>query len=193
MQQTSWDSDQERAETERAAAGVDRNEALVQLLTAHQGRLFSFIYALLSDPDRARDVLQETNLLVWRKSHEFTEGTNFWAWASKIAHFKVLSHCREIQRDRHVFDEELLNELALTASSCAEDDDSRCQALRRCLGKLRKQQLDLLQSRYTAGLSVTSLGEQLGQSADAVGMRLYRIRHTLLQCIDRVLSQERAQ
>jgi len=92
-----------------------RHEALVQLLTAEQGRLFSFIYSLLPDPDRARDVLQETNLLIWRKSDEFVEGTNFRAWTSKIAHFKVLSHLRGMERDRHLFDEDLINQLVLCA------------------------------------------------------------------------------
>jgi RNA polymerase sigma-70 factor (ECF subfamily) len=191
MEQTSWESGQDRTVTEPAATGTDRNEVLVQLLTAHQGRLFSFIYALLPDPDRARDVLQETNLLVWRKSHEFAEGTNFWAWASKIAHFKVLSHCRGIQRDRHVFDEALVNDLASTATARGAEEDLRGPALRRCLGKLRPQQLSLLQSRYTAGISLSTLAEQLGQSADAVGMRLHRIRQILLKCIERALAEER--
>lgn len=177
---------------QRDCPDVRRQETLVQMLAANQGRLFSFIYALLPDPDQARDVLQETNLTVWRKVDEFVEGTSFWAWASKIAQFKVLSHCRGKQRDRLVFDEALVNELASTSSASTDEDNVRGQALRKCLSKLQRTQLDLLQSRYTVGISITTLASQLGQSADAVGMRLHRIRQILLKCIQRALSEELA-
>lgn len=168
----------------------DSNEILVQLLTSNQARLFSFIFALMSDPHHARDVLQETNLVIWRKAHEFPNVKNFWGWASRIAHFKVLSYYRGQQRDRLVFDENLLQDLAEVATRQIQEGEIRSKALRSCVRKLRKAEIELVQSRYSAGISVKLLAAQLGQSADAVGMRLYRIRQVLMQCVERYLARE---
>ena len=65
-------------------------EAFVQLMTEHQGRLYAYVLSLLGDPDQANDVLQETNLVLWRNAGEFQMGSNFRAWAFRIAHFQVM-------------------------------------------------------------------------------------------------------
>lgn len=46
-------------------------EAFVQLMTAHQGRLYGYILSLLGDVDQANDVLQESNVVLWRNAAEF--------------------------------------------------------------------------------------------------------------------------
>jgi RNA polymerase sigma-70 factor (ECF subfamily) len=47
------------------------DEQFVRLLTTHQSRLAGFIFALMASGDGAQDVLQETNLVLWRKAGEF--------------------------------------------------------------------------------------------------------------------------
>ena len=58
-------------------------EQFVRNLTDCQPRLYAFILSLLPNRDDASDVLQDTNLVIWRRSAEFTDGTNFVAWAYK--------------------------------------------------------------------------------------------------------------
>lgn len=76
------------------------DEAFVQLLTAEQLRLLHYIAKLLGDPNEAQNVLQETNLVLWRKSGEFQAGTNFSAWAHNVAYWQVRAFVRDRQRDR---------------------------------------------------------------------------------------------
>ncbi|MDF1745393.1 MAG: sigma factor, partial [Gimesia sp.] len=45
----------------------DNTEQFVQQLTENQNRLYGYVYSLLGDHSRAEDVLQETNLVLWRK------------------------------------------------------------------------------------------------------------------------------
>jgi RNA polymerase sigma-70 factor (ECF subfamily) len=55
----------------------DRTEEFIRWLTGHQSGLFSYLVALLGDVHEARNVLQETNLVLWRRSANFAEGDRF--------------------------------------------------------------------------------------------------------------------
>lgn len=100
---------------------LSRNsDAFVQLMTEHQGRLYAYVLSLLGDPDQANDVLQEANLVLWRNAGEFQMGSNFRAWAFRIAHFQVMAHRQRQLRDRLVFDDELLAVLDPAAKAVDE-------------------------------------------------------------------------
>ena len=77
-----------------------------------QPALYAYILSLLPNREDANDVLQDANLVMWRRSDEFVEGTNFLAWAYQIARYKVLAHHRDCHRDRHIFDDGLFAQLA---------------------------------------------------------------------------------
>src|SRR5690606_38505458 len=90
----------------------ERSDVIVQLLTGEQHSLFRYITALIGDPDEAGNILQETNLVIWRKADDFTLGGNFGAWARSIALWQVKAWLRDRRRDRHVFSFELIRQLA---------------------------------------------------------------------------------
>ena len=48
-------------------ASPETTEKFVQRLTANQTRLYGYVYSLLADHSRTADVVQETNLVLWRK------------------------------------------------------------------------------------------------------------------------------
>src|SRR5438876_4957436 len=88
-----------------------RDEFIIQL-TAVQSSLWAYVFSLLPEHVAAQDVLQETNLTLWRKASDFQPGTSFLAWACQVAYFHVLSHRRRVRRDRLVFGEEVFAYLA---------------------------------------------------------------------------------
>jgi len=92
----------------------DSNQ-FVRLMTEHQGRLFAYIFSLLGNTDAANDVLQEVNVVLWRDSREFRPGSNFKAWAFRVAHFQVMAWRQRQIRDRLVFEDDLLEALATGA------------------------------------------------------------------------------
>lgn len=160
----------------------ESREAFVQLLTGAQTRLFGYITTLLGDVNDASNVLQQTNMVLWRKADQFSSGTDFHAWALKIAYYQTLAHLRDRKRDRHVFDEVLVQQLA---SRCSEtDEDERRLALRHCLGHLSEDQLDLLRQRYGPGRSILEIAKQRRKSASAIKMALCRLRQSLARCIE---------
>ena len=46
------------------------------------------------------DLLQETNLVLWREFESFEIGTNFTAWAYRIAHNQVLAWRKPVKEYR---------------------------------------------------------------------------------------------
>ncbi len=161
----------------------DDQAQFVQMLTAAQPRLFGYIAALLGDVHEANNVLQETNLVLWVKAHEFRAGTSFFAWAREIAYFKALSFYRDAKREKLIVDHSLVEDIF--ARSDALDLDDRRAALRHCLGQLDERQQSLLRHRYAEGTSIIDLAQHQNKSIGAVKMSLKRLRASLLGCIER--------
>jgi RNA polymerase sigma-70 factor (ECF subfamily) len=166
----------------------DSQEQFVRNLTNCQASLYAYILSLLPNRDDANDILQDTNLVMWRRSEEYVEGTNFLAWAYKIARYKVLARHRDSRRDRHIFDEQLFDRLADDAERRTRDPNGVAALLEDCVEELPVVQRQLVEDRYAPGGSVQDMAQKLGQSAAALSVTLSRIRHTLLGCIQRKLA-----
>lgn len=153
-------------------------------LTGAQASVWAYIFSLLPEHAAAQDVLQETNLTLWRKAGDFQPGTRFVAWACQVAYFHVLSYRRRTRRDRLVFNDEVLAYLAERQADRAGELGDRLLLLRGCLDKLPQQSRRLLEERYGPGGSVQHLAESDGRTVAALSQVLYRIREKLLQCIE---------
>jgi RNA polymerase sigma-70 factor (ECF subfamily) len=162
------------------------NEFAYQL-TDWQGRLLAYLVTLLGDLNDARDVLQETNLVLCRRKDECADVRDFGAWARKFAYFQALSFLRDRKRDRHVFDDEVL---ALIAGESGEtpDEDLRL-ALRDCLSQLPERQRQTIARRYQENIPVRQLAADAGQKESAMKMGLMRIREALRVCIETKLRE----
>jgi len=170
------------------------SEEFVRLLTEAQGKVYGYIVSLIPDRSRARDLLQETNITLWRKSDNFEEGTNFNAWACRVAYFHVLAFRRKMAREKLVFDDDILDYLAeRNDQRIAEEGElSRSRALRHCLQKLPDHHRKLVESRYQPGASVQQIAAEEKRTVGAISQTLYRIRHNLMICIEKTLVAEQS-
>ena len=166
------------------------SEEFVRLLTKAQGPVYGYLLTLIPDRSRARDLLQETNITIWKKADTFEEGTNFNAWACKVGYFHVLSFRRKMAREKLVFDDEILDYLAerndvRIAKDAAAD---RIKALKNCMLKLSDGHRRLVEERYKPGASVQKIAADQGRTVGAVSQTLYRIRHNLMLCVEKTLT-----
>jgi RNA polymerase sigma-70 factor (ECF subfamily) len=166
----------------------DLQERFVRNLTSAQPALYAYILSLLPNWNDANDVLQDANLVMWRRWEEYDEGTNFTAWAYKIIRYKVLALHRDRSRDRHIFDDGLFDALADQAEHRSADPESTAALLEDCMAELSPNQRELVGERYAPGGSVQDIARRLGQSAASLSVTLSRIRHTLLECVRRKLA-----
>ncbi len=166
------------------------SEEFVRLLTEAQGPVYGYLMTLIPDRSRARDLLQETNITLWKKAATFEEGTNFNAWACKIAYFHVLSFRRKMAREKLVFDDDILDYLAERNDDRLIQDftKDRNAALKACMQKLSDKQRKLVEERYKPGASVQRIAADQGRTVGAISQTLYRIRHNLMQCIEKTLA-----
>lgn len=165
----------------------DRAEFVTQL-TGYQRRLFGYIATLLPNPADTEEVLQQTNMVLWSKAHEFEPGTSFRAWSFRIAHLEVLGFLRRGSRERHLFGGALVETMAAEVE--AFDSERPTQALRTCLEKLSAADRDLIGRRYAVGATVKQVAESQNRPASSIYRSLDRIRYWLLECIQRALAAE---
>jgi len=164
-------------------------EQFLSLFAAHQRELYRYIVAMVPTSADADDVFQETALAIWRHLDEFEPGTNFAAWATTIAHYRVLAYRRSAGRDRHVFSPELLARLADRRHAMTDDLDRRRIALDDCLTRLTPEQRQLVDQRYGGQKTVREIAVESDRPVKALYKMLERIRRSLADCIERKLAE----
>lgn len=165
-------------------------ESFIELLTGAQSAVFGYVMSICHDPSLAKDIVQETNLTLWRKAEDFEEGTNFTAWACRTAYFHVLNHRRKQSREQLVFDEDVFDYLAERQEARSQHTDERLEALRACIGALPPQQRDLIDRRYLPGATVQAIAKDDGKSEGAISQALFRIRTALQKCVEQKMVKE---
>lgn len=162
---------------------MNESDEFLQLITEFQGRLFGFILSLIGDHDQANEVLQETNLVLWKKSDEFQPGSNFKAWCFRVAHFQVMAFRQRQIRDRLVFDDETLDKIASEANTQDEVYEHRLELLEKCILQLPARSREVINLFYDQEQSLDAIAVKLNRKANAIGQLLYRIRKTLIECV----------
>jgi RNA polymerase sigma-70 factor (ECF subfamily) len=157
----------------------------VAALKRAQRPLYAYIRSLHPEAEAAKDILQETNLTLCRRWETFVPGTQFMAWACRVAYFQVLNHRRKLSRDRLVFDSDTVATLADSRPERWSARDGQQEALRSCLERLPAHARSLLEQRYAPGGSVQRIAAASGRSPGAVSQALARLRDELLHCIQR--------
>lgn len=165
-------------------------ERFVALFTEHEPGLRAFIRSLTFSWDDADEVMQNTGLVLWRKFDSFDQTTNFMRWACVVARFEVLAWRRDKARDRHVFDEDLVNLIAAEAEEEHETLGRERRALEICMEKLPEKQHRIVMAAYEPGVRLNQVAERLGKTATAFYKILNRARGGLLQCIEAEVQRE---
>lgn len=175
-------------------AGDPIEESFVTELTAHQPALQAFIASLMPGDPGTDDVLQRTNITLWRKREEFAAGTNFRAWAFECAKWTMRAHLKEKQRKNWlVFDDELARAVTeRMAERTPASPDAPQAALRVCLSKLRDSDRELILSHYEQGESLAECSKRCGRTVGTLKVALFRLRAGLRRCISERLAVEAA-
>jgi RNA polymerase sigma-70 factor (ECF subfamily) len=162
---------------------ADDYELFITLFSRHQGRVLAFIRALVPDPAQADDVFQTTSLVLWRSFGSFRRDAAFLPWAIGVARHQVLMHWRTKRRDRHVFSEHLLTDLAAATESGLADAELRQRALEACVAGLPERQRNLIRMFYGENRSAGEIAASWNRTVHAVYKALATLRRALLECV----------
>ena len=167
---------------------TDPSTQFVTQLARHDRALTLYVYGLIARQADADDVLQQTKMTMWKSFGDFEIGTNFIAWARKIAFHQILSYRRKSKRDPLPLSDELLEKVADRVAALTDYEHRRREALESCLHRLKGEQRQLITLRYQDELEVDDIATRLSSSSGAVYRALSRLRISLVDCIRSRLS-----
>jgi RNA polymerase sigma-70 factor (ECF subfamily) len=167
---------------------TDCTVEFVSLFATHDRGIYKYILTLMVDPDAAQEVFQEASITLWQKFSEFRPGSNFFAWACRVAYFEVLKYRQTHRRDRLRFNDDLLETIAEERSASEGLLQARRRALTGCLQKLSPRDRTLIEHRYAGPHTVLEIAQQTGRPVNTLYKGLERIRRTLMHCIDKALA-----
>jgi len=164
------------------------------MLLIHQRNLHTFLLTLLPHEDDVDDLLQQVCLALWQKKDSYAPDRPFLPWAYAFARNHALKYLQQQSRDRQVtvFHGGLLERLAVAREAFDASADTRRQALAACLKQLRPEQRQLLEDRFAGTQTLKQLAAAAGVSAASLTMKLQRLRHALLKCVQHKLAREEA-
>lgn len=164
-----------------------QHDQFLRLYAEHEVALHTFVRSLLPTRQEASEVMQDVIVALWQG---FSSAEEFRPWAFGVARNVARMHLRRRVRDRHVFDDELVNRLADMAVHQEPQHLTEREALESCLQKLPQSQKELVLAAYTKGTRMDDLATRRGQTPMSLYKLLHRIRQALLDCVERTLSQE---
>jgi RNA polymerase sigma-70 factor (ECF subfamily) len=188
MDATPGDSEEEEVD---GLVPAERMAEFVELYSRYYPRLQYYLMALLPSANDAADVLQESSLVLWKKFNSYEPGTNFYAWACKIARLQALKFRNRVGRSAKLLDDAILEKLSDEAMCDEIDPAASLEALAYCLERLSERDRSLIRRRYQPNVSVRELAGEVGCSANALSKLLGKIRRLLMDCVERKLSNEK--
>jgi RNA polymerase sigma-70 factor (ECF subfamily) len=161
------------------AAGSD----FTRLLLQNQKRIYGLILSLVPNGPDADDIMQDACAVMWQKFDTFEPGTNFPAWALRIARYQVMTYYNRSRRARARLSDESLDAIADTLAEARIDKAERVEVLNLCLSKLSDGNREMIRQRYTQDKTVDAISEDTGRSIHAVYKALNRTHEALLRCM----------
>ena len=169
----------------------EQAEQFAALWTAAQPTVTAFIRSLIRDPQQTDEVLQRVAVALVRKFERYDRSRPFAAWAIGVAKYEVLYYRREKATDKHVFGDEIVEQIASRYQVLAEDPDPLREALRHCLDRLKGRSKRVIELRYRGAMKSYDIAEEMNISSGAVRMLLCRVRESLRRCVEHeVVRQE---
>lgn len=167
------------------------NEAFDTLLNRHQANIFAYIQHMVSDPDLANDIFQETfvKAIMAIKQGRYTGDGRFAAWLARIAHNLVFDSYRQDKSATLVSTDNeevnMLNRKELSEGTIEDAiiDTQIMDDVRGLVSALPDDQRAVVEMRYYEDLSFKEIAERTGVS---INTALGRMRYAILNMRRRI-------
>lgn len=173
--------------------GLDDNQReFVRLIAATERRLSAYILTMVPNYNDADEILQETHVRLWEERDRYEHGTDFAAWATRVAYYQVLTWRKKRGRQRLVYSDELVRDLSSRAEASNKQLGDRHEALLLCLSELSDRSRQVLASVYADGKRIKDIAASSGRTAESLYKLVQRLRVTLKNCVEQRLGEARA-
>ena len=158
-------------------------ELFISLFEADKNRLYSYIFAFMSNSVATDDIFQETSMVLWREFQKFQPGTSFSKWANGIAFNRIREYRRKNKKYAVGFSEEMLESLA-EVSQKDTDEELKWQNLQNCRESLPEHTQKLYEDFYIKNQKAQQIADSSGRSIFAIRKSIHKLRKKLFDCIE---------
>ena len=161
------------------------NEAFDVLLKRHESKIYSYIYYIIKDRDKADDIFQETfvKAIMTIRQGRYTGNGKFFSWISRIAHNLIIDSYRQEKIENNISNEDnsldIFNRKELSEGNI-EDHIIQSQInsdIRRLVEALPDNQREVVKLRYYKNLSFKEIADVTNVS---INTALGRMRYAIL-------------
>ncbi len=163
------------------------DEQFKLLLTENYRRIYAYIVTLVPHTPDADDIFQETSLLMFQRFSEFQPGSNFSAWAIKIASFKIMELRKKQRKSKMILNDESYEIISNLSVERMDTVDDRSKALDGCIKKLAKEDVYLINRRYGHSEKISDIAMGIDKPVKNLYYAFTRIHNTLRACIKNTL------
>ena len=165
----------------------DPTEEYLKLLAEYEYSIKIYIITMIPRIYDADDIMQDVRLTMWKKFDTFEQGTNFKAWALKIAYFKIMDFRKRKGRENKklMFTDEFYDAVDSASKKINFEEAGKRQSLQSCINKLQSPHRQMIMMRYKNKLSIEQISKEMGRTVTATYRVISRIRASLKKCIIR--------
>lgn len=177
----------ESAPSQPPLSPEDHLKAVQSLYLRNQAALKGLILGILPDLNRAEDVLQDVFFVITEKASDFELGTNFMAWAMRIAKYRILELHRADRAKGTSLSPDLVETLIQTYQP-NDQHDEMLDALHTCTECLSPSARQLLTLRYHGRLKPAQIAKDRGLAVETVYSVLSKTRSALRKCVEQKIN-----
>jgi len=172
-------------------------QALSELVTRHQQKIFTYVRMLVKDGALAEDIFQDVFMKVIHtlKSGNYNEEGKFLPWIMRIAHNMSIDHFRRakrmplVQNNPNNEDYDIFRTLRITDDNIEDKlvKDQILKDVKRLIKELPEEQQEVLVLRHYADMSFQEIADYTNVS---INTALGRMRYALINLRKIVKSKE---
>ncbi|HEX9774517.1 MAG TPA: sigma-70 family RNA polymerase sigma factor [Actinomycetota bacterium] len=151
-------------------------EAFDELVRSTHRAVYTLVLRIVGDPDDAADVTQDVYVRAWRGLKRFRGDANLATWLYRIAANTALTHVRRRGRLGTPTEPERLPEIPVADGS---DRQADADVLEQALASLPPEHRAAVVLKDVYGWTCEEIAEEMGTTAGAVKVRLFRARQRL--------------
>lgn len=149
------------------------DELVEHALAEYESPLIGYAVGIVRDVERARDVVQDTFIRLYKQDVEKVKG-GLKTWLYTVCRNRALDVLRKEKRMIVVDDEAFSNEVSSTPSPAREADNSeRIAQLMSTLERLSENQREVILLKFQKGMSYQEISEKTGLTSGNVGFLLH--------------------
>jgi len=177
--------------------------AFEELVGRYEDKIFRLAFRFVRNETEAKEIVQDTFLLVWRKLDTFKGDSQFGSWLYRVATNTALMRLRAQRRHPEISTEELpvdyldnYGQLPAAGENWAKRPDDELQSdelrgrIQKAVDELPEIYRTVFLIRDVEGLSTEETAEVLEISIPTVKTRLHRARLALRDAITRYFDQK---